>query len=92
MHTAHTATRRRAQKVVLLFAVAVVAKKQGGWMDARGTLRTHVLYRATMWEGAMALAPLSLVLVKVHGGSPQGVLCASVSAETSVGVSLERPN
>ena len=45
-------------------------------MDARGTLRTHVLYRATMWEGAMALAPLSLVLVKVHGGSPQGVLCA----------------
>ena len=42
-------------------------------MDARGTLRTHVLYRATMWEGAMALAPLSLVLVKVHGGSPQGV-------------------
>ena len=61
-------------------------------MDARGTLRTHVLYRATMWEGAMALAPLSLVLVKVHGGSRQGVLCASVSAETSVGVSLERPN
>ena len=91
MHTAHTATRRRAQKVVRLFAVAVVAKKQGEWMDARGTLRTHVLYR-TMWEGAMALAPLSLVLVKVHGGSPQGVLCASVSAETSVGVSLEIPN
>ena len=90
MHTAHTATRRRAQKVVLLFAVAVVAKNQGGWMWMHEA--PYAPNRA-MWEGAIALAPLSLVLVKLHGGSPQGaVLCASVSAETSVGVSLERPN
>ena len=89
MNTAHSIA-ETGSKVVVLFAVTVVVVKKKKRMDARGPFHTHVIYEAT-WEGAMALALLSSVLIKVDG-RPQGVLRALVSAETSVGVSLERPN
>ena len=96
MHTAHTASRRRAQKVVLFFAVLQLWRcgEKTRRMDGRKRHPTHP--RALPGNnvgGCNGARPTLLGACqgawRKSSGSP---LCISVSAETSVGVSLERPN